>query len=100
MAGCSRPLLDVQIASEIHIMTNYESLGIRPIINATATLTRLGGSLMAPEVVQAMNDAARSFIDLHELQRRVGDHIATITHNEAAYVSCGAAAGLVLAAAS
>ncbi|MBI1257392.1 MAG: aminotransferase class V-fold PLP-dependent enzyme [Chloroflexi bacterium] len=81
-------------------MTNYESLGIRPIINATATLTRLGGSLMAPEVLQAMNEAARSFIDLHELQRRVGDRLAEITHNEAAYVSCGAAAGLVLAAAS
>ena len=81
-------------------MTHYESLGIRPIINATATLTRLGGSLMTPEVLQAMNEAARSFIDLHELQRRVGDRLAEITHNEAAYVSCGAAAGLVLAAAS
>ena len=81
-------------------MTTYESLGVRPIINAYATLTRLGGSLMPPEVLQAMNEAAAAFIDLHELQRRVGDRLAEITHNEAAYVSCGAAAGLVLAAAS
>src|SRR5947208_951270 len=81
-------------------MTTYESLGIHPVINATATLTRLGGSIMAPEVLQAMNEAARCFVDLHELQRRVGDHIAEITHNEACYVSCGAAAGLLLAAAS
>jgi D-glucosaminate-6-phosphate ammonia-lyase len=78
----------------------YETLGIRPIINACATLTKLGGSLMPPEVLQAMTDAAGSFIDLHELQIRVGDRIAELTHNEAAYVSCGAAAGLVLAAAA
>lgn len=81
-------------------MTTYDSLGIRPIINACATLTKLGGSLMPPEVLQAMSDAAGCFIDLHELQIRVGDRIAELTHNEAAYVSSGAAAGLVLAAAS
>ena len=78
----------------------YETLGVRPIINACATLTRLGGSLMPPEVLQAMNEAAGSFIDLHELQRRVGERLADLTHNEAAYVSTGAAAGLVLAAAA
>jgi D-glucosaminate-6-phosphate ammonia-lyase len=81
-------------------MSTYQSLGIRPLINACATLTRLGGSLMPPEVVQAMNEAASCFVDIHELQRRVGERIAEITHNEAAYVSSGAAAGLVLAAAA
>ncbi len=80
-------------------MTNYESLGIRPIINACATLTRLGGSLMPPEVIQAMADAAQCFIDLPELQIRVGKRLAELTHNEAAYVCTGAAAGLVLATA-
>ena len=29
-------------------------LGLRPVINASATLTRLGGSLMPPSVVEAM----------------------------------------------
>lgn len=81
-------------------MTTYETLGVHPLINASATLTKLGGSLMSPEVLQAMTDAAGSFIDLHELQRRVGDRIAELTHNEAAYISSGAAAGLVLAAAA
>lgn len=80
-------------------MTNYESLGIRPIINASATLTKLGGSLMPPEVVQAMHDAAQCFVDLPELQIQVGNRIAELTHNEAAYISSGAAAGLVLATA-
>ncbi len=81
-------------------MTDYKTLGVRPVINAQATLTRLGGSLMPPEVLQAMNDAARCFVDLHELQQRVGERLADLTHNEAAYVSTGAAAGLVLAAAA
>lgn len=81
-------------------MTDYQSLGIRPIINANATLTRLGGSLLPPEVITAMNEAARSFIDLNELQRRVGERLAELTHNEAAYVSSGAAGGLALATAA
>ncbi len=78
----------------------YEELGIRRIINGIATLTVLGGSIMPSEVVQAMVEAAESFVDIHELQRRVGEEIARLTYNEACYVSCGAAAGLVLATAA
>jgi D-glucosaminate-6-phosphate ammonia-lyase len=78
----------------------YSELGVRRIINANATLTRLGGSIMPPEVIQAMQDASRWFIDIEELQRKVGERIAKLTHNEAAYVSCGAAAGLTLATAA
>jgi len=81
-------------------MKIYESLGVRPVINAQATLTRLGGSRMPPEVLDAMRDAAGCFIDLDDLQRKVGERIAELTHNEAAYVSSGAAAGLVLATAA
>ncbi|MCD6030484.1 MAG: putative pyridoxal phosphate-dependent enzyme, partial [Thermomicrobiales bacterium] len=75
----------------------YERLGVRRIINADATLTRLGGSVMSQEVLDAMQDAAGSFVDIHELQQVVGRRLAELTHNEAAYVSTGAAAGIVLA---
>jgi L-seryl-tRNA(Ser) seleniumtransferase len=81
-------------------MSVYEELEIRPVINACATLTRLGGSRMPPEVLTAMNEAARCFVDLKELQRKVGERIAALTQNEAAYLSSGAAAGLVLATAA
>ena len=81
-------------------MSIYEELGLRPIINASATLTRLGGSIMAPEVLQAMTEASKNFVNLDELQRAVGARLAELTHNEAAYVSTGAAAGLVLATAA
>ena len=53
-------------------MSIYEELGVRPLINASATLTRLGGSVMAPEVVRAMVEASKHFINLEELQRAVG----------------------------
>ena len=81
-------------------MTNYQSLGIRPLINAYATVTKFGGSLMPPEVVSAMTAAAGGFVDLADLQRRVGERIAHLTRNEAAYVTSGAAAGIQLAAAA
>lgn len=81
-------------------MSVYTELGIRPVINAAATLTRLGGSLMPPAAGAAMMEAARSFVDLEEMQRRVGERIAELTHNEAAYVSSGAAAGITLAVAA
>jgi L-seryl-tRNA(Ser) seleniumtransferase len=75
----------------------YERLGVRRIINADATLTRLGGSVMSRDVLEAMHDAASSFVDMHELQGVVGRRLADLTRNEAAYVATGAAAGIVLA---
>ena len=81
-------------------MTNYQSLGVRPVINAYATVTKFGGSVMPPEVIEAMNTAAGSFVDVAQLQRRVGERIAELTQNEAAYVTSGAAAGIVLSGAA
>jgi L-seryl-tRNA(Ser) seleniumtransferase len=55
---------------------------------------------MPEPVVAAMAEASRQFIDIVELQDRVGKRIAELTRNEAAYVSCGAASGLTLATAA
>ena len=41
-------------------MSVYERLGMRRVINADATLTRLGGSLMPAHVLDAMREAAYS----------------------------------------
>ena len=77
-----------------------QELGLRPVINAAATLTSLGGSVMPPEVVEAMTVGARHFVDYRELQASVGARIATLTNNEAAHVSSGAAAGITLSIAA
>ena len=61
-------------------MSRYAELGVRPVINADARLTRLGGSLMAPEVRAAMDAAARQYVDMHELQAVIGRRLAALTH--------------------
>jgi L-seryl-tRNA(Ser) seleniumtransferase len=76
--------------------STYATLGLRPVINAQARLTRLGGSKMPPEVLEAMAEASRCYVDMFELQRQVGARLAELTHNEAAYVSTGAATALFL----
>jgi D-glucosaminate-6-phosphate ammonia-lyase len=78
----------------------YDELGLRTVINASGTLTRLGGSRMAPEVLAAMVDAAASFVPIDALQARAGEVIADITGAEAGYVVSGAAAGLSLGVAA
>ncbi|MCA9860379.1 MAG: aminotransferase class V-fold PLP-dependent enzyme, partial [Thermomicrobiales bacterium] len=78
----------------------YQKLGVQPVINCATTYTRLGGSIMAPHVAQAMADSAGVFVNIFDLQEAVGKRLAELTHNEAAYVSNGAAAALTLATAA
>src|SRR5437870_4799938 len=78
----------------------YESLGLKPVINAMGTFTVLGGSVMPPEVVAAWAEAARHFVDIVELQDRVGARIAKLIGVEAAMVTTGAAGALLLGTAA
>jgi len=78
----------------------YAKLGVKRRINAAGTLTRLGGAIMAPEVIDAMAAAARASIDIGELQAAASRIIARITGAEAGIVTTGASAALTLAAAA
>lgn len=78
----------------------YERLGIRPLVNARGSHTRLGGSIMPPEVLDAMRDAAGAYIVLDELQAAASEVIARATGAEAGMVTGGAEAGLLLATAA
>ena len=75
-------------------------LGVKKIINGVGTWAINGGSLMAPEVLDAMRVAAGCFVDITELQRRCGERVAELTGAEAAYICGGASAGLALGAAA
>ena len=70
------------------------------MVNAAGTLTRLGGPPMVPEALEAMREASRWSVSIEELQDRAGRYLAEVTGAEAGYVTCGAAAGLQLAAAA
>lgn len=78
----------------------YERLGVTPIINARGTHTRLGGTLMPPEVLDAMREAAGAYVVLEELQARASALIARATGAAAGLVTGGAAAGLLLGTAA
>jgi L-seryl-tRNA(Ser) seleniumtransferase len=78
----------------------YERFGVRTRINAAGSLTRLGGSLMPAEVLDAMAEAAGCFIDMAELQAAASAVIARHTGAEAGLVTSGAAAALTLGAAA
>jgi L-seryl-tRNA(Ser) seleniumtransferase len=78
----------------------YEKLGVKRIVNGWGTITRVGGSLMPPEVVEAMAEAARSFVDIDELYLRAGEVVAKHTGAEAGLVTTGCAASLMLGTAA
>src|SRR5580693_3526264 len=78
----------------------YARLGIRPVINGVGVVTYLGGSLMPPEVVDAMEQAAKHFVPLSELQQKVGARIAELLGAPAAMVTCGCASAITLGTAA
>ncbi len=78
----------------------YSRLGIRPLINAAGTYTALSACTMPREVVAAMEEASHAHIALGELHEAVGKRIAALTGAEAALVTSGAAAALLLATAA
>jgi L-seryl-tRNA(Ser) seleniumtransferase len=78
----------------------YTRLGVRPVINGVGTVTVLGGSIMPPEVVRAMEEASRYFVNLPELQKKVGARIAELVGVPAAMVTAGAASAITVAAAA
>lgn len=78
----------------------FKELGVTPVINAGATMTFLSGSLMMPEVLEAINSTAHDFANIYELQDKAGAKIAELLRCEAAMVTSGAAAALVLGTAA
>ncbi len=76
----------------------YEELALETIINASDTYTRLGGSRMSKRTLEAMEQAAQRFVDLDELSGAICRKIAERTGNEAAFISSGAGACVVLVA--
>lgn len=75
----------------------YQSIGVRPFINGTGTLTVNGGSLELPEVRAAMDAAAQHMVQLDELMEGVGKRLAELTGAEWGIVTAGCAAAMSLA---
>ena len=74
----------------------FKELGVRTFINAAGTYTSMTASLMRPGAMDAIEYASDKFCILDDLQDKVGEKIAKITHAEAAVVTSGAFAALTL----
>ena len=70
------------------------------MINGVGVVTVLGGSIMPPEVVRAMEEASRYFVPLIELEKKVGARIAELLKAPAAMVTCGAASAITVGTAA
>lgn len=75
-------------------------LGVQPIINAGGQYTMLTGTLMWPEVVQAIAATSRQYVRLTDLSEAVGARIAGMLGCEDAVVTSGAAGALTLGTAA
>ena len=78
----------------------YQSIGVRPIVNARGTFTIISGSLMLPEVRAAMAEAAQRYVHLDELAEGVGARLAELTGAEWGLVTNGCSAALTHATAA
>ena len=74
--------------------TSYEKLGVRPFINCIGTITTLSGSLILPQVREAMMAASRRYVKIGELMEGVGARLAQIMQCEWGLVTNGCAAAL------
>ena len=81
-------------------MSIYTELGLSPIINASGTVTRLGGAPMPDAVLAAYTAAARDSVPIELLQGKACAIISQMTGTESARVTAGAAASLTLGAAA
>ncbi len=78
----------------------FDRFGIPTIINAYGTNTRLSAGPLADEVADAMREAATASVDILDLQAAACREITRATGAEAGFVTSGASAGLLLAAAA
>ena len=76
-----------------------DRLGVRSWINARNWSTVIGGTWIDDRVLEAMNEVAKTFVDMHELFARADARVAELCGVEDAHVTTGTGAALELAVA-
>ncbi len=75
-------------------------LGVRPHLGAHEHISRLGGSRMTPEVMDALAEANRFFVDMNELTEAAGQRVAELIGAEAALITSGGFSAMILGGAA
>jgi uncharacterized pyridoxal phosphate-dependent enzyme len=76
-----------------------DSLGVRSWINAKNWSTPVGGNWIDERVLSAMNEVAKTFVDMHELYAKADEKIAGLCKVKDAHITGGAGAAIELAVA-
>lgn len=72
----------------------YETYGLKPVINASGRMTKLGVSTPAAEVVSAVSHAMEHYFEMSDLVDKTGEYIANLLGVEAGVVVACASAGI------
>lgn len=72
------------------------SLGLRPVINVSGTMTSLGASIAVPEAIAAASSILPHFVEINDLQRKASAVIARLTGAECGFVTASCSAGISL----
>jgi len=99
-ALCTVPELAAKSSTSNKGLDYYQKLGVTPLINAAGTYTVLSASTMPDQVQAAIALAAKQPVNLNELHDAAGEYLAKRLRCEAALVTSGAAAALVVGTAA
>jgi L-seryl-tRNA(Ser) seleniumtransferase len=75
-------------------------LGLRPIINASGTMTVFGASIMVPEAIAAMAAIAGEFVEMQHLHQLASEAVSLATGAEAGFITASCASAITLAVAA
>lgn len=81
-------------------MNRFAQYGCKPVINASGKMTALGGSALAPEVADAVREAAMDYVDVADFMEAAGKAIAEATGAEDGCPTSGASAGMAISVAA
>ncbi|MBD2699557.1 aminotransferase class V-fold PLP-dependent enzyme [Spirosoma sp. BT702] len=94
--GGAAPIASGLAAPALAPRNLVKELGIRTFINAAGTYTAMTGSLMDDDVVNTILASSKEFMLLDDVQTKVGEKIAVLTHAESAVVTAGCFSAMTL----
>jgi uncharacterized pyridoxal phosphate-dependent enzyme len=100
LSGMAIPKAQARAKASSPAVDYYQKLGVTPLINAAGTYTVLSASTMPDEVQAAIALAGKHPVNLNELLDASGAYLAKQLRCEAALVTSGAAAALVVGTAA
>jgi L-seryl-tRNA(Ser) seleniumtransferase len=86
--------------TEFYKSKTLEKMGIKSLLNVSNWSTSLGGSYLEDKVIEAISDVSKVFCNMHELLSKASEIISKLCKVDAAFITSGAGAGIVVSTAA